>query len=439
MGFGAWGCPIAISASSHQPHRLQLNLYPMSLPTAFRLSRSVLSTISPPISQAHKWALSYIPTEKRPLLDMSQGVPGTPPHESLQNAIQTASTTRSSFGYGPAEGEAHLRSALVEEMKEIYGVDVDLKVEDIAVTVGCNMAFVASVMSLADAGDEVILPIPWYFHHQMTLSLLGIKTVPLRTRAEDGFIPSIEACKALITPKTRAIALVSPNNPTGATYPPSLVTSFASLASSNNIALIVDETYRDFIIPKSPPQLLFSSPTWRSTFIHLYSFSKSYRIPGHRIGCIAANPSLITQIIKILDTLQICPPKTPQIALGQPGMLQGMREDIYDTAVRVAKRHQLFRETLSWRWHIASQGGYYAFVRHPFRDIGSTEVCKRLAEEMGVVVLPGAFFGHEAGVEDDRWIRFSVANVGDEDVIQVCERIRESEEAFDDWVVRDCH
>ncbi|KAF9254847.1 PLP-dependent transferase [Marasmius fiardii PR-910] len=407
----------------------------MSLLTGFRLSRTVLSTISPPIPQAYKWALSFASTGDRPLLDMSQGVPGTPPHESLQKAFQTMSTSRNTFGYGPAEGEEQLRAGLVEEMKENYGKDADLEVEDIAVTAGCNMAFVASIMSLADAGDEVILPMPWYFNHQMTLSLLGIGVVPLQTRPEDGFIPSIEARKSLVTPKTRAIALVTPNYPTGATYPPSLIASFASLASANNIALILDETYHDFIIPRSPPHLLFSSPSWRSTLIHLYSFSKSYRIPGHRLGCIAANPTLIPHIIKILDTLQICAPKLPQIALGQPGMLRGMRDDIHDTAVQVANKHQIFERYLSKRWWIASQGGFYASVRHPFLGIESTEVCERLAKEMGVVVLPGAFFGHRVGGEDDCWIRFSVANVNEELVKWVCERMGESEGVFGDWEI----
>ncbi|KAL0563755.1 hypothetical protein V5O48_018309 [Marasmius crinis-equi] len=316
---------------------------------------------------------------------MSQGVPGTPPNLSLQNALQTASATRQSFGYCPAQGEVPLRSALVEEMKEIYGRDADLAAEDIALTVGCNMAFVASIMSIADAGDEVILPRP---------------------------------CRETHAPPK-----------TGAIYPPSLIASFASLAAENNIALILDETYRDFLIPRTPPHLLFTSPTWRSNLIHLYSFSKSYRIPGHRLGCIVASPTLITQIIKILDTLQICPPRIPQIALAQSGLLQELRADIHGTAEQVAKRHQLFREHLSKRWEIASQGGYYAFVRHPFTGVGSAEVCERLAKEMGVVVLPGAFFGG-ADSNDDRWVRFSVANVDDEKVKRVCERLVESEQGF---------
>lgn len=93
---------------------------------------------------------------------MSQGVPGLPPPRSLQDALGLAASSPSSFGYCPADGEPSLRKALAEEMKTVYGADTDVTREDIALTTGCNMAFVAAIMSLADAGDEVILPVPWY-------------------------------------------------------------------------------------------------------------------------------------------------------------------------------------------------------------------------------------------------------------------------------------
>ena len=93
---------------------------------------------------------------------MSQGAPGIPPPKFLQAAVGEASSSASSFGYGSALGEPGLRKALAEEMKDIYGRETDVNVEDVALTTGCNMAFVAAVMSLADAGDEVVLPVPWY-------------------------------------------------------------------------------------------------------------------------------------------------------------------------------------------------------------------------------------------------------------------------------------
>lgn len=232
----------------------------------------------------------------------------------------------------------------------------------------------------------------------MTLTLLGITPVPLITTSSDSFLPSPSLAESLITPKTRAIALVTPNNPTGAEYPPSLIAEFAQLAQKHGIALILDETYRDFIVPAKPAHHLYSqersteyfqSSTWRASIISLYSFSKSYRIPGHRLGAITANPELLREVVKVLDTLQICAPRLPQLALSSPfpiqspsvttttppptvpnspgesasdlnpTVLSSLASDISSTAIAINARHNLFKTTLANeapRWKIASQG-----------------------------------------------------------------------------------
>ncbi|KAI0693615.1 PLP-dependent transferase [Cerioporus squamosus] len=400
----------------------------MACGLAFRLSEGIKNTGKPPIPQAYAWGDAYRATEDRPLLDMSQG-----------RCLPT------SCGYLPNAGEPALRKAMVEEMKVRYGADADVTPDDIAITAGCNMAFVAVATALADAGDEVILPVPW-----MTLTMLGIKPVSLHTYAKEGFMPSPERCADLITPKTKAIVLCSPNNPTGAIYPHSLLASFAKLAHERNVALILDETYRDFITTGVPHHLFSpasaspSSPndtssglpagwSWRSTFVHLFSFSKSYCIPGHRLGLVCASPALLPFINTALDNLQICAPRPPQVALAP--LVPALRPFVRETAEAVAHRHTLFGERLPGRWRIGSQGGYYAFVRHPFAGVHANEVCRRLAMEMGVVTLPAGFFGPKGEenatvMDEDRWVRFSVANVDDRKVELVCERLAESEGVF---------
>ncbi|KAI0738778.1 PLP-dependent transferase [Daedaleopsis nitida] len=421
----------------------------MSGVLSFRISEGIKNTGKPPIPQAYEWGATYQPTEGRPLLDMSQGVPGVPPPPILLEALGKASSSTGSCGYLPNEGVTSLREAMAGEMKIRYGADTDVTYRDIAITAGCNLAFVAVAITLADAGDEVILPIPWYFNHEMTLTMLGIKPVLLQTCAKDGFLPSPERCAELITSKTKAIVLCTPNNPTGAIYPPSHLASFAKLARDKNIALVLDETYRDFIttgVPhhlfapgSSPPAAASGLPAdwaWRTTLIHLFSFSKSYCIPGHRLGLVCAPPALLPALNTALDSLQICAPRPPQAALAP--LVPTLRAFVRETAEAVAHRHTLFKKSLPARWTIGSQGGYYAFVRHPFAGVHADEVCKRLAVEMGVVTLPAGFFGPrgdgavEAPVRSDeeRWIRFSVANVDDRKVELVCERLAESEQVF---------
>ncbi|KAF9222808.1 PLP-dependent transferase [Gyrodon lividus] len=416
---------------------------------AFRLSRSVLSTIPPPIPRAKAWGSAYIPLPGRPLLDMSQGVPGSPPPEILLQALAKTSSSPLSSGYCHVLGEPKLRSAFAQEMKTVYGQNADITAEDIAITSGCNMAFIATVMCLADAGDEVVLPVPWYFNHHMSLNLLSIKSVPLYTRSDNGFLPSPVECEKLITSKTKAIALVTPNNPTGAIYSPALIAEFTELARQNNIVLIVDETYRDFV-EDYPPHNLFSptqseirdpSWSWRSNFIHLFSFSKSYAFPGHRLGLVAASPELLQHLTTTLDCLQICAPRPPQLALADSSLLSELRASILESAKALESRHEIFRRSLPPGWAIGSQGGYFAFVKHPFQHVTSLEFCQRLAQELGVLVLPAQFFWHEQdelqrrafGLSEDgwdRWIRFSVANVDDEKVLEVCDRLRECQAHF---------
>lgn len=216
------------------------------------------------------------------------------------------------------------------------------------------------------------------------------------------------------------------------------------LAKERGIALVIDETYRD-LIPSGHPHMLFSPTTdweWRKNFIHLFSFSKSYCVPGHRLGAIVASPTFLNQVNTVLDCMQvrmkslsprshdfsldqICPPRPIQIALSP--LVAGLRPFIRGTTQSLVKRHDLFRSILPPGWTIGSQGGYYAFVRHPFEGVSALDVSMRLAKEMGVVTLPASFFG--LGL-DNRWIRFSIANVNEESLLKVRERLVECERTF---------
>lgn len=149
----------------------------------------------------------------------------------------------------------------------------------------------------------------------MTFQILGITPLPLPLDASTGFLPSIAATTEILNSpqgkRAKAIVLVSPNNPTGTTYPPELIEEFADLARERGVALIVDETYRDFIVPDSEsgpgrPHTLFERPDWRSHVISLASFSKSYKIPGHRLGVIVAGKEVLQAVTTVADCIQVC-------------------------------------------------------------------------------------------------------------------------------------
>ncbi len=152
------------------------------------------------------------------------------------------------------------------------------RLDEIALTAGCNQAFVVAMLALAKAGERVLLPAPWYFNHQMTLQMLGIEACPLPCRAAHGFVPQLADAEALIDARTRAIVLVSPNNPTGAVYPPETLAGFAELCATRGLWLVLDETYRDFLPDGvARPHDLFADARLRPHLIQLYSFSKPMR------------------------------------------------------------------------------------------------------------------------------------------------------------------
>ncbi len=381
-----------------------------------RLNPLLLGTAAPPIPAAAAWRAGY-DGSLGPLVDLAQAVPGLPPPAALLDRLAAAARDPASAAYGPILGDAVLREALAADLSATYGAA--FTAADVAITSGCNEAFAVTMTALAGPGDAVILPVPWYFNHKMTLDMQGIVAVPLPCRAEAGFVPSAAEARALITPATRAIVLVSPNNPTGATYPAAVLDDFAALAREAGVALVVDETYRDFLPDgMARPHALFSAPGWRDSVIQLYSFSKSYAVPGYRLGAVTAAPAVLGEIAKVLDCITICPPRVAQAAVAWA--VEGTRDWRAEVRATINRRAACFAGALaaSPGWSISAMGAYFAFVRHPFAEPGEA-VAARLAREAGVVALPGGFFGPG---QDDH-LRFAFANADDAQIATLAERL----------------
>lgn len=348
-----------------------------------------LATFPPPVMEARRWLDGKIFPADRPLMNLSQAAPVDPPTEGLMRAMADAILTDPSVHlYGPVLGHGDLREELATQWSRAYGGDV--RAGQVAITAGCNQAFTSVMATLAGAGDEVILPLPFYFNHQMWLDMQAVRAVYLQTG--DDLLPDPERAAALITPRTKAIVLVSPNNPAGVEYSPALLRAFYDLARAHGLALIVDETYRDFHSSDAAPHDLFHDHDWDETFIHLYSFSKAYRLTGHRVGAIMASEARLAEVEKFLDTVAICPPQ-----VGQIGALWGMRnlsEWLAGERLEILARRDAVREGFKNLpgWQLLGSGAYFAYVRHPF-DAPSDVVAKRLVDEASLLTLPGTMFG----------------------------------------------
>ena len=371
------------------------------------LNPAMAATEPPPVMEARRWLADATFTADRPLLNVSQAAPVDPPPLALRQALAEAAVNDpAAHLYGPVLGNPELRAEIAQQWSAAYGGTIHP--DQVAITQGCNQAFTAALSTLAGAGDEVILPTPWYFNHKMWLDMQGITTVPLP--AGPGLIPQADQAAKLITPRTRAIVLVSPNNPGGAEYPAETLRAFLDLARAHGLALIIDETYRDFDSRPGRPHALFEDPDWDDTLIHLYSFSKAYRLTGHRVGAIIAATDRLAEVEKFLDTVAICPGQLGQIAAlwGMRNLSQWVAGERAEILARRAAMTGGFAALPGWR--LLGCGAYFAYAEHPFSE-PSDVLAKRLVHDAAILMLPGTMFQPASHPEGARQLRIAFANI----------------------------
>ncbi|PLS20558.1 aminotransferase [Neptunicoccus cionae] len=367
-------------------------------------------TITSPIVESRSWVENVTFSEDLPLINVSQAAPVDPPPAPMRQALaESVLNDVSAHLYGPVLGLPELRESVARHCTMTYGGNVSTG--NVGITSGCNQAFCAAISSLAGPGDAVILPAPWYFNHKMWLDMAGIECRVLM--CGDDMLPDPQQAASMIDDRVKAIILVTPNNPTGMEYPDGLITAFYKLAQQNRISLVIDETYRDFHSVNGAPHSLFTDPEWQETVIQLYSFSKAYRLTGHRVGAVVCSEQRMVQIEKFLDTLTICPNQ-----LGQRGALFGMRNLgswLARERAEILDRASAMREGFPQLdgWELKGCGAYFAYVSHPF-EAPSDQVAKALVERSAVLALPGTMFSprkSEGGNgHAERHIRIAFAN-----------------------------
>lgn len=359
--------------------------------------------------EARRWLDGVTHPADRPLLNVSQAAPVDPPPLAMRQAMADMIVSDAeSHLYGPVLGLDPLRAEVASQWSAAYGGKI--APDQTAITSGCNQAFAAAISTLCADGDEVIIPVPYYFNHRMWLDIAGVKTVPLD--AGPMLIPDPQAAATLITPRTRAIALVTPNNPGGVEYPAEVVQAFFDLCRSHKIALIIDETYRDFDSRTGAPHHLFQDPDWDDTLIQLYSFSKAYRLTGHRVGAMIASRARLSEAEKFLDTVTICPNQLGQRAAlwGMQNLgdwLAGERREILD---RRAAINEGFDQLADTGWNLLGCGAYFAYVKHPF-DTPSDQLAQQLVRDAGVLLLPGTMFMPADNPAGRAQLRIAFANI----------------------------
>ncbi|MBS1301672.1 aminotransferase [Loktanella sp. SALINAS62] len=377
-------------------------------------------TFSPPVMEARRWLDGVTHPDDRPLLNVSQAAPvAAPPLVLRAEMARIVMEEAEAHLYGPVLGLPALRAEVAAQWTKAYGGDVSP--DQVAITSGCNQAFAAAIATLCADGDEVILPVPYYFNHAMWLDMSGVVTVPLQTGPD--LIPDPEHAAALITPRTRAIVLVSPNNPGGVEYSAQTLAAFRDLCRTRGLTLIVDETYRDFDARSGAPHDLFAG-AWDDTLIQLYSFSKAYRLTGHRVGAIVASPARLAEVEKFLDTVTICPNQ-----LGQRAALWGMRhlgDWLADERLEILDRRAAIRDHFpvlaAKGWDLMGCGAYFAYLRHPYA-MSSADLAPWLVENAGILCLPGTMFRPSDDPAGAGELRIAFANVERAAIAELFDRL----------------
>jgi aspartate/methionine/tyrosine aminotransferase len=325
------------------------------------------------------------------VISLGQGVVSYGPPAA---AIETAHRFGASLAdhrYGPGEGQPELVDAIRAKLAAENGIRVDTA-SRIVVTAGSNLAFMHAVLAIGDTGDEILLPTPYYFNHEMAIAMAGLVPVPVATTRE--YQLDLDALAAAITPRTRAIVTVSPNNPTGAVYPESALRAVNTLCRDRGIFHIHDAAYEYFVYGTashfSPGSIEGAEPHT----ISLFTLSKAFGMASWRIGYMVFPEALWGAVDKIQDTLLISAPQVSQAAaaaalrVGRPyaaAHLGGL------DATRRRVHAALSDGTVPCEAPLP-EGAFYFFVRVR-SALSSMALAERLVRDHRVEVIPGSAFG----------------------------------------------
>jgi aspartate/methionine/tyrosine aminotransferase len=353
--------------------------------TARQQSQRLAAVQAPVIPIVGRWT-----AETPGTISLGQGVVSYQPPPEAIAAARRFGDTLADHRYGPVEGLPQLVDAIERKLAEENQIQTR-PASRVLVTAGGNQAFMNAILAVTDPGDEVILPTPYYFNHEMAVVIAGARAVGVPTSGE--YQLNVKAIAAAITPATRAIVTVSPNNPTGAVYPEGDLRAVNALCRDRGLFHVHDEAYEYFTYGGMQHFSPGSITGAAAHTISLFSLSKAYGMASWRIGYMAIPETLFEAVNKIQDTILICPPAASQHAaiaalrVGRP--YAAAHVDGLDSTRRAIV------EALSARDVPCDvplpDGAFYCLVRvHGAMD--SMALTERLIREHRVATIPGSAF-----------------------------------------------
>ncbi|MGA1624171.1 MAG: pyridoxal phosphate-dependent aminotransferase [Prochlorothrix sp.] len=324
-------------------------------------------------------------------LSLGQGIVHYGPPPSITAAIAEGMAQPHSHRYQAVTGIPPLVAAIEAKLAQDNGIPRDDR-RAIVVTAGSNMAFMNAVLAITEPGDEIILQTPYYFSHEMAITMASCRPVLVPT--DNQYQLQLGAIEAAITPRTRAIVTISPNNPTGAVYPEADLRAVNQLCRDRGIYHISDEAYEYFTYDDRSHVSPARFPEAIDHTLSLFSLSKSYGFASWRIGYMAIPRALLEPVRKIQDTILICPPVVSQYAaLAALNLGSAYCQQFWPDLDRV--RRQWLQALAPWadRCTVApAHGAFYLFLKLD-TPLSPLEVTRRWIEDHRVAVIPGSAFG----------------------------------------------
>lgn len=324
-------------------------------------------------------------------ISLGQGVVHYGPPPEALDAVRDALAQPSTHQYDDGAGIPPLVEAIRKKLAVENHIDVR-RGSRIMVTAGANMAFMHVALAITSPGDEIILPVPFYFNHEMAIEMAGCRAV--RVPTDDHYQLRLDAIEQAITDRTRAIVTISPNNPSGAVLTEASLRAVNDLCRARGLYHIADEPYEYFTYGEARHVSPGSFPNAAAHTISMYSLSKAYGFAGWRIGYMVYPEPLASAMMKSQDTILICPTIASQV--GAVAALQVGRAYCQPHVKELASIRDIVVSELSALASLASvpaaDGAFYALLRVN-RNVDPVVVGERLVREHKVAVIPGTAFG----------------------------------------------
>lgn len=344
----------------------------------------------------------------------------TPPHivAAGQQALADGLTK-----YAPGLGDAALREAIARKLQRENGIAVDPATQ-VYVTNGGGLGVLLSLVVAVDPGDEVLVSDPTYGPFLDALGVVGAtpRWVPLVER-DDQWRWDIAALERAVTPRTRAILFDTPSAPTGAVLAEEDLRAIGDIAVRHDLTIVADEVFEHLLYDDARHRSIASlDPAFAARTLSVFSFSKSYRMTGWRLGYITGPATLIVAMDRI--SLAFGRPAAAFVQRAGLAALQGPQDSIAEMQRVYHERRRVVEELLqkmpALRW-IRPEGAFYVFVDFRAHGSDSRALSRRLIEEAGVFLTPGVFYG-PAG---DGWLRISFAGAL-ENTVAALESVRDT-------------